>query len=216
MPQPPRKKADVSEPEAWRGRLRRFRFSRNVKQAALAADLGVTQAMVSRWESGLVDPSPAMQARIEKIIADDDAATPLVDWRSYTAAFPGLAAVISQTGMIETASRGLLALMDRTRDSVEGQALADVFRGDIPELHERLNSIGFFDESHESVESADKYCFVDKNGCDASCWVHGLHWPHRGEDGKVRWMLSGARIDEAEYRELRTILSGRIHPVSAR
>lgn len=216
MPRSPRKKAQIPELDTWRGRLRRFRFSRNVKQSALAADLGVTQAMVSRWESGAVDPSPAMQARIERIIADQEEAVPLVDWRSYTAVFPGLAAVISQSGVIETASRGLLAHMQRTRDTIEGQAISDVFQGDLPELHARLDSIGFFDERHESVESADKYCFVDKNGCDASCWVHGLHWPHRGEDGKVRWMLSGARIDEAEYRELRALLSGKMNPVGTR
>ena len=201
--------------EGWRDRLRRYRLSHNIKQSALAEDLGVTQAMVSRWEAGLVDPSPVMQARIRVLLALEPA-IPLVDWRRQVALEPGLAAVIDPVGQIETVSQGLARLMARPAAEIEGQYVDEAFSGDMPQLFRRLKNAGFFDEAVETVESADKYCFVDKNGCDASCWVHGLHWPHRGEDGTVRWMLSGARIDEAEYRELRTILSGRIHPVSAR
>ncbi len=36
--------------------LRRWRTLNRVKQAALAADLGVSQAMISRWEAGLARP----------------------------------------------------------------------------------------------------------------------------------------------------------------
>ena len=44
--------------------------------------------------------------------------------------------------------------------------------------------------------------------------VEGLHWPHTGEDGAIRWMLSGAPIDEAEYETLCRERAGKValHP----
>ncbi|MGY4397254.1 transcriptional regulator with XRE-family HTH domain [Sphingomonas sp. UYAg733] len=50
-------------------RLRRFRALRGIKQAHVADLLGVTQAMVSRWESGLHRPAPDLSRRIETLIA---------------------------------------------------------------------------------------------------------------------------------------------------
>lgn len=49
-------------------RLRRFRMAKQIKQERLAAELGVSQGMLSRWESGVHEPSPQARARIEKIL----------------------------------------------------------------------------------------------------------------------------------------------------
>lgn len=195
--------------EGWRDRLRRYRLSHNIKQSALAEDLGVTQAMVSRWEAGLVDPSPVMQARIRVLLALEPA-IPLVDWRRQVALEPGLAAVIDPVGQIETVSQGLARLMARPAAEIEGQYVDEAFSGDMPQLFRRLKNAGFFDEAVETVESADKYCFVDKNGHVVSHCVQGLHWPHRGEDGEIRWMLTGARVTQAEFVHLRRSQSGQI------
>ncbi|WP_300542806.1 helix-turn-helix transcriptional regulator [Maricaulis sp.] len=218
MPRRPRKDTPDNEllHGQWRARLRRYRFTRNIKQAALAADLGVTQAMVSRWESGVVDPSPGMQQRIMDLLRTDTVGAPLIDWRTHAGEQPGLAAVINRSGLIETASQGLARLLGRGRSEIEGEHVQDVFTGDLPRLFGLLLSAGFFDEAVESVESADRYCFVDRNGQVAGCCVQGLHWPHRGEDGEIRWMLSGARIDEADFEELRRAMPGQFDLVTAR
>ncbi|WP_275297429.1 helix-turn-helix transcriptional regulator [Maricaulis parjimensis] len=209
------RRSQASEPPTdWRDQLRRYRLTQNIKQAALAADLGVTQAMISRWEAGLVDPSPVMQQRIRALLASE-AAIPLVDWRSHVAQQPGLAAVIHPFGEVETISLGLARLLDRPAAKIEGQHLDDLFRGDLPQLFRRLKRTGFFDETAESVESADKYCFVDKNGHVVSHCVHGLHWPHRGEEGEIRWMLTGAKIGQAEFDRLRRNLTGHTGKVLA-
>lgn len=49
--------------------LCRFRRLQGIKQSHLAERLGVSQGSVSRWESGTHTPDPAMQARIEDLIA---------------------------------------------------------------------------------------------------------------------------------------------------
>lgn len=210
----PKLRREVSS-EHWRALLRRYRFSNNIKQAALAADLGVTQAMVSRWESGLVEPSREMQARIYALLEDDKVSSPLIDWRNHTADQPGLAAVIDRTGRIETASTGLLRLLGRDRADIEGRAVHEVFTGDLLRLHRRLVDAGFFDEAVETVESADRYCFAGEQEGIVERYVQGLHWPHRGEDGEIRWMLTGAVVDKAEFEDLRRSMNGQVDMVPA-
>ena len=203
-----RKDTHPTDPD-WRDRLRRYRLSHNIKQAALAEDLGVTQAMISRWEAGLVDPSAAMQARILAMLATEPA-VPLVGWRAFVAQQPGLAAVIDRQGVLETVSEGLARLLDRPASALEGEYVDEVFSGDLPQLFRRLKFARFFDEAVETVESADNYCFVDKNGHVVRHCVQGLHWPHRGEDGEIRWMLTGARIPQAEFERVRRSLAGQV------
>lgn len=214
MPRRAQRAVATEPPDLWRARLRRFRFTHNIKQAALAADLGVTQAMVSRWESGVVTPSAEMRARIMDLFETGEVSTPLIDWRSHTAAQPGIAAVIDRTGTIETASAGLLRLLARERAEVEGTRLDDLLSGDLPALFQTLGASGFFDGRLESVESVDRYTFVDREGQVSSLCIEGLHWPHTGEDGAIRWMLSGAPIDEAEYETLCRERAGKValHP----
>jgi len=197
------------EAEIWRNYLRRYRFTNNIKQAALAEDLGVTQAMVSRWESGAVTPATGMQARI-RALAETSAgmASPLVGWRNHVSFQPGMAAVVTADGVIETASAGLIRELELSRGKVEGKSLDALFSGDLLGLHNILNAKGFFDGALESVESADMYCFASTYKNRDIGPVHGLHWPHVAEDGRVRWMLTGARISPTEFESLRRELGG--------
>jgi transcriptional regulator with XRE-family HTH domain len=211
-----RKQGIRESAESWRARLRRYRFTHNIKQAALAADLGVTQAMVSRWESGAVLPSAEMRTRITGLLKAGEVSAPLIDWRSHTAAQPGIAAVIDRSGTLETASQGLVRLLGRDRAGIEGKRIDDLFSGDLPQLFQTLLSSGFFDGELESVESADRYTFVDGEGRVTSCFIEGLHWPHRDADDEIRWMLSGACIDEADFEALCRGLAGKVALVTSR
>ncbi|WP_323763032.1 helix-turn-helix transcriptional regulator [Maricaulis sp.] len=193
----------------WRNFLRRYRFTNNIKQAALADDLGVTQAMVSRWESGAVSPAAAMQDRIRALAGASEAmASPLVGWRQHVAAQPGMAAVVNADGVIETASRGLARELELPRGRIEGQGIGSLFAGDLVSLYNTLIAKGFFDGALESVESADVYCFARPRKNRDIGPVHGLHWPHRAEDNRVRWMLTGARISQTDFESLRRELGG--------
>ena len=50
----------------WGKRIREFRFLEGLKQDALASQLGVSQAAVSQWERGVVDPPEQFRARLLK------------------------------------------------------------------------------------------------------------------------------------------------------
>ncbi|MGP1254306.1 MAG: helix-turn-helix domain-containing protein [Kiloniellales bacterium] len=49
--------------------LRRWRRLNGIKQEALAADLGVSQATLSRWEAGTHCPDAAMRRRLEGLLS---------------------------------------------------------------------------------------------------------------------------------------------------
>lgn len=196
--------------------LKRYRYSQNMKQAALAQDLGVTQAMISRWESGNATPRPALQKSIRRLTGERSAnAAPLIDWRGFVAGQPGIAAVIDRAGTIETASVGMVRETGLTRAELEGHKLDDLFDGDLPRLREILAGAGFFDEKVESAESADRYCLkVENNGRDERL-IQGLHWPHRAKDGEIRWMLTGARVDAAAFQDARRELHGQVRLIDS-
>jgi transcriptional regulator with XRE-family HTH domain len=199
----------------WPAVLKKYRFSKNMKQASLAEDLNVTQAMISRWESGAIAPGRDMQERILAMVAQETLSTPMVGWRQFVTDQPAIAAVIDPDGQIETVSVGMIRETGIARGDFEGQRIDEVFSGDLLKLFSWLSTTGFFDERVETVESAERYCFHRPDGAEDSFCVHNMHWWRRGEDRRPRWILTGARVDEAELDALREEFGGqaRIMPV---
>lgn len=52
----------------WGAEVRAFRLRKKMKQEAVAAHLGVSQAYISRLEAGMVDPVPEVRERIEILL----------------------------------------------------------------------------------------------------------------------------------------------------
>lgn len=69
MAAPPFADASPAPPHALGRSLRAWRAARRVKQAHAAERLGVSQATVSRWESGALAPSPREAARLADLLA---------------------------------------------------------------------------------------------------------------------------------------------------
>lgn len=55
----------------WGKNIESFRIARKMGQVDLAQALDVTQATVSRWESGLIEPRRAMKVRIASVLGTD-------------------------------------------------------------------------------------------------------------------------------------------------
>lgn len=195
---------------SWGEVLKQYRFTNNMKQMALADDLGVTQAMVSRWEADLVEPGKQMQERILKLVAPEALSAPMVGWREYIAETPTIAAVVSCEGILETASVGMVRETGLVRASCEGRALDRSFSSGPPEIFLRLKSIGFFDERIETVESVDKYVLCDGSRTGDTLFVHSMNWWRRGEDLKPRWVFTGAQVSEEEFEALQTEFGSQI------
>jgi transcriptional regulator with XRE-family HTH domain len=194
----------------WPSVLRHFRFTHNIKQTVLAEDLGVTQAMVSRWESGTARPGPELQLRIQEMFDQHSTGTPMVGWRQFIADNPAVAAVFDAAGNLETASTGLIRESGLARHELENIALNTVFDGDLVSVFEALVAAGFFEGQVESAESADLLSVRHSAQTGTNIYLHGLHWPRIGEDGLIRWVASGARVSEAEFVRVRDELGGQI------
>ena len=205
-----RRKPEPKTDTHWPSLLRHHRFTNNMKQAALAQDLGVTQAMISRWESGRSEPSPAMQDSIRDLVDEAARGTPMVHWREASAQQPAMVAIVNTDGVCEVASRGFLRDFRLERHEVEGQPLGSLFSGDAMSLYEAMKASGFFEGRVELVESADILkCKRPGRPAIEHC-VHGLHWPGRDDAGRIHWVASGARISRDEFEDMRNELGGQL------
>ena len=201
---------------SWGEILKQYRFTNNMKQTALADDLGVTQAMVSRWEADLVEPGREMREKILNLVEPEALAAPMVGWREYITEMPAIAAVVSADGILETASVGMVRESGLERRELEGFPVSDSFASEHPGLFFTLKSNGFFDERVETVESVDKYevCKGERKG--ETLLVHSLNWWRRGEDLKPRWVFTGALVTEDEFAALQNEFGSqvRITPIA--
>ena len=200
----------------WPERLRQYRRIRKLKQSSLAEDLGVTQAMISRWESGRAQPGQAMRARLGELTEPDPAAAPMVGWRDYVRQNPTMAGVVDETGIIETASEGVLREIGVGRGEIEGRHIADILEGDFIALFDRLCAEGLFEGKIAGAETASTVCFRRSSGGMTRLHVHGLHWSRQAGDGRIRWIACGAPVDEEEFLSLCSDLGGQIEIISKR
>lgn len=198
------------EGQSWGELLKQYRFTNKMKQMALADDLGVTQAMVSRWESERVLPGREMQARILELVRPEELSSPVFGWRQFIAEMPAIAAVINSHGEIETVSAGFMRELGCEEADLSTATVDEFFEGDLPALYSTLCDQGLFDERIETVESADVFSCRRNGRTMPGIPVHSMSWWRRGEDQRPRWILNGARITAEEFQALRQELGGQI------
>lgn len=74
--------------------LRAFRMRRRIKQEAVAADLGISQATVSRLESGVLHPAPGLVATIERLLSQPENLTAFDRWCQAVTSLNSLIAIV--------------------------------------------------------------------------------------------------------------------------
>ena len=201
----------IDEPKPtrnWPSVLRHHRFTYNMKQSALAEDLGVTQAMISRWESGTAMPSESMRTRLEEMFEQAPAGLPITSWQDFAQQDPAMVAVINREGILMTASCGYLREFGLQCQLVDEDASLNHVTGEALVLLEALKSAGFFSGSAGLAESADLLSYRRSDGTEHNIYVHGLHWPRKCDNGQIVWIANWARISEEEVLTMRQKMGG--------
>jgi transcriptional regulator with XRE-family HTH domain len=182
----------------WPAVIRNFRMSKRLKQAALAADLGVTQAMISRWENGDSEPPERVKRRMAELVQDAFVVAPAPTWVDLVTLNPSIEFVTDTMGMVKAVSRGALDLFGAARHEIEGRNVRDFLGGEFMSALERIREEGMFQNNLAYVQSLGSLEINVASGmktmlCDF------LHWPRISEARTVYCIHDGAVLDEAGY-----------------
>lgn len=114
-------------------RLRAYRVRRRIKQEAVAVDLGISQATVSRLESGTMEAGPGLASVIEELLARPENLTAFDQWRRALASLDSPLALLRprpNEPELVTVSDGLTRWLEseRTDTSTLARALAPAVR----------------------------------------------------------------------------------------
>ncbi|MTI43090.1 helix-turn-helix protein [Roseibium hamelinense] len=126
--------------------VKRWRLVNRVKQEALALDLGVSQSMISRWESGRTEPEGRERSRLVRIVLA----------RPSTAADKALLELVSASAdrvhLVCDLTHRLLAVSPaRAREwhapvsALKGTSLWSFASDGIQEAEHRLDAAGWFE-----------------------------------------------------------------------
>lgn len=182
----------------WPSVIRNFRMSKRLKQAALAADLGVTQAMISRWENGDSDPPERVKRRMAELVQDAFVVAPAPTWVDLVTLNPSVEFVTDGMGMIKAVSRGALELFGIGRHEAEGRNVKDFLGGDFMNALGQLREEGMFQNNLAYGQSLGSLEINVSSGLKTVLYDF-IHWPRISEARTVYCVHSGAVLDEARY-----------------
>lgn len=182
----------------WPSIIRNFRMSKRLKQAALAADLGVTQAMISRWENGESDPPERVKRRMAELVQDAFVVAPAPTWVDLVTLNPGIEFVTDSMGMFKAISAGALELFGVSREAIEGRPVSRFLGGDFAATMEALRTKGMFRSDLVFAQSLGTVEISNGSGTTALL-CDFIHWPRISEVRAIYCVHSGAVLDPAKY-----------------
>jgi len=182
----------------WPSIIRNFRMSKRLKQAALAADLGVTQAMISRWENGESDPPDRVKRRMAELVQDAFVIAPAPTWIDLVTLNPGIEFVTDSSGVLKAISAGALDVFGLSREAVEGRPIERFLGGDFPRTMETLRSKGMFRSDLVFAQSLGSVEVQADTGSQ-TVLCDFIHWPRLSEVRAVFCVHSGAVLDQEKY-----------------
>lgn len=183
----------------WGARLRAFRQRTGLKQLALADELGVSQAFLSRLETGAANPSDALAARIAALLERPCNRLIFDDWRATVALSPGLSSLLGRyEGAVRLCefSAGFRAMGGAFETSRDGDGLEGLLGEDADRQFAVLTEAGAFDG--EVAVSESTWSTVNANGSQ-SCF-YSVNVPVRDDYGRWRLHSTHTPISAARYR----------------
>lgn len=137
--------------------VHRMRFIMRLKQSTFAEMLGVSQAMVSRIESGDSRPGRTVALRLRGLLADMEAKSPFLCLNAGVRISQGLESVVYQDRSrvcLSQFSEGFTQL-DRQFAEIEAGHVLEGCVGDDADAHfDLLKSVGAFDGKIRALENA--------------------------------------------------------------
>lgn len=145
-----------SDTEEWGPQIRRFRRLRAIKQNALAEQLGVDQATVSRWESGRQVPDLGMQRRLRALMrgAEPRDEVLLKHWIDTAL---GYTMLTDAERTIVAASPSFCVLHEVAASEVVGMSAVPIFTDELERLWWFAVEHGFFDAEIASVTVVSRF-----------------------------------------------------------
>lgn len=126
--------------------LRRLRTVRRIKQQTVAEIAGVTQATVSRWESGALNPSDAQMRRLRPLLETANDLESDQGLKRLIRASPlAVHLICDVTHRLLAASPHREAEWQRSANSLAGQSLFRFATDEIRHAEARLDGLGWFD-----------------------------------------------------------------------
>ncbi|MCH8489119.1 MAG: helix-turn-helix domain-containing protein [Oceanicaulis sp.] len=129
----------------WSNELRAFRTRNNLKQAAAADLIGVSQAYISRLEGGVQRPSADVEARLHALLAAPEHRPVFDSFKAVVQYSPHLMFLLSLRDgalWVEAASRSSIALRDTLAPGAPGLEVgAAMDPGDTPEVCAGVNTL---------------------------------------------------------------------------
>lgn len=181
-------------------RLRAFRQRMGLKQLALAQELGVSQAFLSRLETGISTPSEALTARINELLRRPANRLMFDDWRATVAYSPALSSLLAyEDGAVRLCefSAGVRAMGGAFADAREGDRLEGLIGEDADRQFINHVNAGAFEGEVEVSESTWR---TDAGGA-GPMFFHSVSVPVRDDYGRWRLHNTFSPISETRYRE---------------
>jgi transcriptional regulator with XRE-family HTH domain len=196
----------------WGEALRAFRVRNNIKQEAAAHMLGVSQAYVSRIESGSQEPSPNVEKRLRTLLTAP-AHRPVFEYiKALVSRSPHVTFLLSFKAdeiWVEAASPAALALTVRLHASAPELVVGQPMKlGDRPEVLgtvERVIADGGFEGR---VAFVDTIWSAPLEESGETLFFRNTLVPMRDE--MTRWFVHGTTrlITQAEYQRLNSEWGG--------
>ncbi|MCH8491334.1 MAG: helix-turn-helix domain-containing protein [Oceanicaulis sp.] len=183
----------------WGARLRAFRRRTGLKQLALAGELGVSQAFLSRIETGTSSPSDALAARIAALLERPCNRLIFDDWRATVALSPGLSSLLGRyQGAVRLCefSAGFRAMGGAFETSRDGDGLEGLLGEDADRQFAVLTEAGAFNGEVAVSEST----WSTLNAMGEPVCFHSVNVPVRDDYGRWRLHSTHAPISQTQYR----------------
>ena len=161
-------------------------------------DLGVTQAMISRWENGESDPPDRVKRRMSEMVQDAFVVAPAPTWVDLVQKNPAIEFVTDAMGVFKAVSQGAVDLLGVPREKIEGRPAAQFLSGEFGEVIETVREKGMFQNNLAYAQSLGRLEF-DTPGGSQSRLVDFIHWPRISQARSTYCVHSGAVLDEAQY-----------------